>query len=151
APNAKLRSRIVPAPPERATETSSEDAQAQSASPRISWARLLKRVFDIDIEHCPNCGGTLKIIGAIEDPPVILKIVSHLRLPTRAPRRSPSSSSRSIPDNLTAENRLPTRAEGAARSELDRTVPSRILRVPANRPPTEPSNTMAGFFIEQKR
>jgi len=27
----------------------------------MSWARLLKRVFDIDIEHCPNCGGALKI------------------------------------------------------------------------------------------
>ena len=24
---------------------------------RMTWARLLKRVFDIDIEHCPNCGG----------------------------------------------------------------------------------------------
>jgi hypothetical protein len=30
----------------------------------MSWARLLKRVFDIDIEHCPNCGGRLKIIAA---------------------------------------------------------------------------------------
>ena len=30
----------------------------------MSWARLLKRVFDIDIEHCPNCGGALKIIAA---------------------------------------------------------------------------------------
>jgi hypothetical protein len=29
APNAKLRSKIVPAPPERATETSSDNAQAQ--------------------------------------------------------------------------------------------------------------------------
>jgi hypothetical protein len=28
---------------------------AQGA-PRLSWARLLKRVFDI--EHCPNCGGS---------------------------------------------------------------------------------------------
>src|SRR5262249_7359227 len=34
----------------------------------MSWARLLKRVFDIDIEHCPNCGAALKIIAAIEDP-----------------------------------------------------------------------------------
>jgi len=64
APNAKLRSQIVPAPPERAAETSSEDPLAQSASPRITWARLLKRVFDIDIERCANCGGALKIIAA---------------------------------------------------------------------------------------
>ena len=38
-----------------------------------SWARLRKQVFDSDIEHCLNCGGALKIIAAIEDPPVILK------------------------------------------------------------------------------
>jgi len=64
APNAKLRSKIVPAAAERATETSSEDAHAQSVPARMSWARLLKRVFDIDVEHCPNCAGALKIIAA---------------------------------------------------------------------------------------
>jgi hypothetical protein len=32
---------------------------------RPSWAKLLKRVFDLDPEHCPNCGGELKIIAAI--------------------------------------------------------------------------------------
>jgi hypothetical protein len=32
-----------------------------------------KRVFDIDVEHCLNCGGALKIIAAIEDPPVIAR------------------------------------------------------------------------------
>ena len=90
APNAKLRSKIVPAPAERATETSSEDAHAQGAPARMSWARLLKRVFDIDIKRCPNCGGALKIIAAIEDPPVIVKILAHLGLPTRAPPRSPA-------------------------------------------------------------
>ena len=55
----------------------------------MSWARLLKRVFDIDVKHCPNCGGALKIIAPIEDPPVIDKILSHLGLPTRAPPRAP--------------------------------------------------------------
>jgi hypothetical protein len=32
------------------------------------------------VEHCLNCGGALKIIAAIDDPPVIDKILSHLGL-----------------------------------------------------------------------
>ena len=56
----------------------------------MSGARLLKRVFDIDIEHCPNCGGAVKIIAAIEDPPVMVRILAHLGLPTRAPPRAPA-------------------------------------------------------------
>ena len=47
---------------------------------RLSWAKLLKRVFEIDLEHCPNCGGELKIIAAILEAPVIEKILTHLGL-----------------------------------------------------------------------
>jgi hypothetical protein len=64
APNAKLRSKIVPAPAERATAPLTDQAPAHGETPRMSWARLLKRVFDIDVEHCPNCGGALNIIAA---------------------------------------------------------------------------------------
>jgi hypothetical protein len=96
APNAKLRREIVPSPPEQATAPACDHAQGAPA--RLSWARLLKRVFDIDIEHCPNCGRSLKIIAcpeprrraAIEDPPLIVKILAHLDLPTRALPRSPA-------------------------------------------------------------
>src|SRR5262249_25408405 len=35
--------------------------------------------FDVDVEHCPNCGGALKSIATIDDPPGIVKILSHLR------------------------------------------------------------------------
>jgi hypothetical protein len=87
APGAKLRCKIIPSSAERATEASTDDAPAQGAPARLSWARLLKRVFDIDIENCPNCGGALKIIAAIEDPPVIPRILTLLGLPTRAPPR----------------------------------------------------------------
>ena len=38
----------------------------------------LKRVFQIDVETCPSCGGTVKIIASIEDPPVIERILNHL-------------------------------------------------------------------------
>jgi len=65
-------------------------AHAQRTPARTSWARLVKRGFDIDIDDCPNCGGALKIIAAIEDPLVIAKILSHLGLPTRAPPRAPA-------------------------------------------------------------
>ena len=62
----------------------------------MGWARLLKRVFDLDLEHCPQCGGEFKIIAAIEEPAVIvrilriLRILTHLGLPARAPPRSPA-------------------------------------------------------------
>ena len=29
---------------------------------------LLKRVFALDLEHCPQCGGEFRIIAAIEEP-----------------------------------------------------------------------------------
>jgi len=47
---------------------------------RLSWAKLLKRVFEIDMAHCLNCGGELKIIVAILEQPVIEKILMHLSL-----------------------------------------------------------------------
>ena len=77
-------------PPEPATEASTDHADTESAPARMSWARLLKRGFDIDIAHCPNSGGVLKIIAAIEDPPVIVKFLRHLGLTTRAPPRAPA-------------------------------------------------------------
>ena len=90
APNAKLRRQIVPSPLEPPGEPPTAEVPAQKETPRMSWARLLKRVFDIDVKHCPNCGGDLKIIAAIEDPPVIVKILTHLGLSTRAPPRAPA-------------------------------------------------------------
>ena len=56
----------------------------------MSWARLLKRVFEIDLEDCPNCGGELKIIAAILEAPVIERIPNHRGLQARAPPRAPA-------------------------------------------------------------
>ena len=49
-----------------------------------------RTVFNIGLKHCPNCGGTLKIIAAVEDPPVIDRILPHLGLPARALPCSPA-------------------------------------------------------------
>ena len=82
-----LRAAVVPGPAHKPGEHTEEHAHP---SARIGWARLLKRVFDLNLEHCPQCGGDMKIIAAIADPVVIVKILTHLGRPARAPPRAPA-------------------------------------------------------------
>ena len=76
---------------------------------RLIWATLLKRVFDIDLEHCPNSGGNLTIIAAILDPTVIAKILTHLSLPIRAPPRTAARTRAALraPPNRLIANQYP--------------------------------------------
>ena len=68
--------------------TSSAANCAHHRPVRLSWARLLNRVFELDLEPCSNCGGELKIIAAILEAPVIEKILTHRGLQARAPPRA---------------------------------------------------------------
>ena len=52
---------------------------------RLGWAKLLKYVFELDLEHCSNCGGELEILEGILEQPVTEEILTHLGLPARAP------------------------------------------------------------------
>ena len=54
------------------------------------WTRLLKRVFALDLEHCPTCNGPLKRIAVIEQAAVIEKILTHLNLNAHPPPRIPA-------------------------------------------------------------
>ena len=94
APNAKLRALVVPARPDKEAGASgaaaTEPVCAHSRPARISWARLLERVFEIDLEHCPNCAGEPEIIAAILESAVIERILTHLGLQARAPPRAPT-------------------------------------------------------------
>jgi len=92
APNAALRSQIVPGESDQEPNTADGDGDLSSASTRarMNWAQLLKRVFAIDITTCPQYGGDLTLMAAIEDPAIIVKILAHLGLPTRAPPRAPA-------------------------------------------------------------
>ena len=53
------------------------------------WAQRLKRVFAIDIETCPHCGGTLRVIACIEEPALIARILGHVQLPCRTKSQQP--------------------------------------------------------------
>jgi hypothetical protein len=97
APHAKIRSQIVPRKDDKTKQDSQspETAIPVSATPakkthRIGWAELLARVFAIDMKHCHNCGGDLKLIAAILEPSAIKKILGHLGLPDKPPDIAPA-------------------------------------------------------------
>jgi hypothetical protein len=56
------------------------------------WARLMERVFELDVLACPRCGGRMRILAAIDSPDAIQKILTCLGLPTRNPPIAPAAS-----------------------------------------------------------
>ena len=76
APASPDRAQIVPGP---SRLTAAEDfahpetERGGARSHRVSWAKLLARVFQgsllpVDVTECPACGGRLKIVAALTDP-----------------------------------------------------------------------------------
>ena len=87
APNAKLRAKVVPKGEQKTVRNC--EHEAHSAPVRMSWARMLKRVFDIDMERCA-CGGKLKFVAVIEQAEVIEKILTHIGLSPQPPPVAPA-------------------------------------------------------------
>ncbi len=82
APNSKWRARVTPAKRGKSKKLPEEECSEKLPAERhaaMTWAQRLKRVFNIDIETCHECGGTVKVIACIEDPTVIQKILSYLK------------------------------------------------------------------------
>jgi hypothetical protein len=61
APNAKLRAQVMPTPAPQTTAGEGDCLHAHSKPVRLTWARLLKRVLDRDVEQ-RSCGNTLVLI-----------------------------------------------------------------------------------------
>jgi len=81
APNSKYRSKVTPARRGKRRKCHSTNEAAPTPAEKrasMTWAKRLKRVFNIDIETCSECGGDVRIIACIEDPVVIQKILTHL-------------------------------------------------------------------------
>lgn len=86
APHYKYRHLVVPAKKAASLPISNENNKNDLVKKkRVTWARLLKRVFDVDVEACGVCGGKVKIIAAIKEVEVIRKILDHIGLPSVPP------------------------------------------------------------------
>jgi hypothetical protein len=81
APNSRLRALVTGAKRGKGNKADVTDEPRTPAERRASmtWSQRLKRVFNIDIEICQQCGGAVKVIACIEDPMVIRKILDHLK------------------------------------------------------------------------
>jgi hypothetical protein len=61
----------------------SEVVEPEASGPALQarrrrWAELLRRVFKVDVEVCPRCGGEARIIGFVTEPRVVRRILAHL-------------------------------------------------------------------------
>jgi hypothetical protein len=86
------------------------------------------------MEHCSQCGGTLKIIATIEHPSMIAKIPSRLARPTTAP--SSDQGFRSISAGL-----IPHRPRSHPVQPLSRQSP---LALPRPETPNAPKHNASG-------
>ncbi len=107
APNASLRASVVaigrPVAEVREVEPAGPDpgcpvrggsggvGPAQPANPaRIRWAVLLARIYGVLPLLCPGCGGQMRILAFLTDPPVVSAILLHLDFPHKPPPLSPA-------------------------------------------------------------
>ena len=64
------------------------------AKPSANWARLIKKIFEIDPLLCPKCKSEMKIKALISDPREITRLTKHLNI---AEQRAPPKLRYSMP------------------------------------------------------
>jgi len=70
------------------SERERHSASSRSPASRASWARLLRKIFELDPLKCTPCGTEMKLIAVITEPHVVDRILAHLKA-TANPARPP--------------------------------------------------------------
>ena len=83
---------IVPGP---SSLTQPDDAQSGQRVHRVSWAKLLARVFQYDVMW-PSCSGRMKILTSLIKPGSVGAYLDGVGLPSRAPPIAPSRLGRQL-------------------------------------------------------
>ncbi len=69
-----------PAPGVTVPEASGPGHGGRAGSRTGSWARLLRRVLEVDPLLCPQCGVKMKVVSVVTEPRVVDRILRHVRL-----------------------------------------------------------------------
>jgi len=67
----------------------------QRRARRREWARLIRRIYEVDPLVCAKCGGEMRIVSVILEHKVITTILGHLAGKGITPGRDPPGGSRS--------------------------------------------------------
>jgi hypothetical protein len=57
--------------------------------PSKGWAEMIRKVYEVDLLVCPQCGAIMKIIAFLTDFSVVDRIVHHLKLTFAIVRAGP--------------------------------------------------------------
>ena len=68
----------------------------------MTWAALIKCVYEVDPLKCPKCGGEMRVISFIEEEAVIRKILQHCGLWQEPPIRPPPTAPPAVPPQIRA-------------------------------------------------
>ena len=106
APNSPLRRKVILKPGVKKAARHKQCAEIKAGKARkdekaagdkkgstlrgSSWARLLSRVFKVDVGRC-QCGGELRVIAAICKPDEARRYLRHAGLASEPPARAPPS------------------------------------------------------------
>jgi len=73
---------------------------------RLTWAALIKLVYEVDPLKCPVCGGTMKVVALIDhtrQPEVVEKILRHCGLWREQAQRAPPPAAAAPPQSRARE------------------------------------------------
>ena len=62
-----------------------EDNSVSAKAKRSAWARLIKKVYEVDPLICLKCGNEMRIMSVITDKTQVMRILRHLWKIGRAP------------------------------------------------------------------
>ncbi len=97
APACPDRAQIVPGPSDLTQAESCEHSAAGGRRVhRVSWAKLLARVFQYEVTVCPRCAGHMKVIAALTEAAAIHAFLNAVGLPSRAPPIAPAHLDRQL-------------------------------------------------------
>lgn len=90
APHSKSRAKVVLGKTKLEEVSPGQTSDSGSKEKRMSWAKLLNRVFKIDVTKCKFCKEDVKVVAAVLQRTAIEEILKHLGLPTQVPVISPA-------------------------------------------------------------